>query len=119
MPLLAALKAPIGYNTIESALPQGYIERTKGRGIITGSWVQQQHVLQHPSIGCFVTHCGAGSVTEALVSNCQLVLLRQATDQFINARMLSLDLQVGLEVEKDEFGYFCKHVCEAIKVMNL
>ncbi|KAK9681602.1 hypothetical protein RND81_10G014200 [Saponaria officinalis] len=118
MPFVAALKAPLECETIESSLPKGFIERTKGRGLVAGGWVQQQLIMQHPSVGCFVTHCGAGSITEALVSHCSLVLLPQVTDQFINARMLSLDLQVGIEVEKDDNGNFSKdRVCDAIKVI--
>ncbi|XP_074298392.1 cyanidin 3-O-galactoside 2''-O-xylosyltransferase FGGT1-like [Silene latifolia] len=117
-PFLAALKAPVECKTIETALPQGFVERTKSRGVVIGGWVQQQLIMQHPSVGCFVTHCGAGSITEALVSHCQLVLLPQVTDQFINSRMLSLDLQIGVEVEKGDDGHFSKNqVCEAIEVM--
>ncbi|XP_056689726.1 cyanidin 3-O-galactoside 2''-O-xylosyltransferase FGGT1-like [Spinacia oleracea] len=118
MPFFAALKPPSGYETIESALPQGFKERTKGRGVVDGGWVQQQLVLQHPSVGCFVTHCGAGSISEAMVNDCQLILSPQVTDQFINARMMSLDLKVGIQVEKGEDGFVSKHgICKAIKEM--
>ncbi|KNA06116.1 hypothetical protein SOVF_184020, partial [Spinacia oleracea] len=108
-PFLAALKPPTGYKTIESALPSGFEERTKGRGIVHGGWVQQQLILQHPSVGCFVTHCGAGSLSEGMVSECQLVFLPQAVDQFLNARLMSLELKVGVEVQKQENdGFFTK-----------
>ena len=46
-------------------------------------------------MGCFVTHCGSGSLTEAMVNECQLVLLPHAGDQFINARITS-----GEEIEE-------------------
>ncbi|KAK9698598.1 hypothetical protein RND81_08G116100 [Saponaria officinalis] len=106
-PFLAALKAPIGYETIESALPEGFLERTKETGIVYGGWVQQQLILKHPSVGCFVTHCGAGSLSEAMVNKCQLVMIPHAVDQFINARMMSLELKVGVEVERrDQDGFF-------------
>uniref|UniRef100_A0A803LQJ5 Uncharacterized protein n=1 Tax=Chenopodium quinoa TaxID=63459 RepID=A0A803LQJ5_CHEQI len=49
-PFLAALKPPEGYLTIESAMPEGFIERTKGKGIMHGGWVQQQLILQAYSI---------------------------------------------------------------------
>ncbi|XP_021735841.1 UDP-glycosyltransferase 79B30-like [Chenopodium quinoa] len=99
-PFLAALKPPMNYQTIESALPEGFAERTKSRGLIHGGWVQQQLIVQHPSVGCFITHCGAGSLSEAMVSECQVVLMPQAIDQFISARMMSLEWKVGVEVEK-------------------
>ncbi|KNA05254.1 hypothetical protein SOVF_192090 [Spinacia oleracea] len=118
-PFLAALRPPSGYETIEQALPEGYSERIKGRGIIDGGWVQQQLMLHHPSVGCFVTHCGAGSLSEAMLSECQIVLIPQAVDQFINARMMSLDLKVGVEVDKGENdGLFTKQdVFKAIEVV--
>ncbi|CAJ1961810.1 unnamed protein product [Sphenostylis stenocarpa] len=118
MPFLVALKPPIGTETIESALPEGFNERTKGRGMVRGDWVQQQLILSHPSVGCFVTHCGSGSLTEAMVNECQLVLLPHAGDQFINARIMSGDLKVGVEVEKSEDGLFTREdVCKVVRTV--
>jgi len=51
MPFLAALKPPIGAEAIESALPEGFNERTNGRGVVHGDWVQQLLILSHPSVG--------------------------------------------------------------------
>ncbi|KAL9246726.1 hypothetical protein vseg_020224 [Gypsophila vaccaria] len=115
-PFLAALRPPKGSETIESALPEGYTQRTKGRGIVHKGWVQQQLILHHPAVGCFITHCGAGSLSEAISSDCQLVLFPQAVDQFLNARLMSVDLRVGVEVDKDEEnGSFTKEaICEAV-----
>ncbi|KAL2331587.1 hypothetical protein Fmac_019168 [Flemingia macrophylla] len=121
-PFLAALKPPDGFESIEEALPEGFRERVKGRGIAYGGWVQQQLILEHPSVGCFITHCGAASITEALVNTCQLVLLpRLGTDHISNAKMMSAKLKVGVEVEKgEEDGLFTKEsVCKTVKtVMN-
>nr|KYP45071.1 Anthocyanidin 3-O-glucosyltransferase [Cajanus cajan] len=115
-----ALKPPNGFDSIEEALPQGFKERVQGRGIAYGGWVQQQLILEHPSVGCFITHCGAASVTEALVNTCQLVLLpRLGTDHISNAKMMSRKLKVGVEVEKgEEDGLFTKEsVCKAVKTV--
>ncbi|KAK9668157.1 hypothetical protein RND81_13G038100 [Saponaria officinalis] len=120
-PFLAALKPPRGYETIESALPNGFAEQTKGRGVVYGGWVQQQLILQHPSVGCFLTHCGYGSLSEAMVSKCQLVLVPNYGDQFINARMMSYELKVGVEVDKrEEDGFYTREdVQKAVaKVMD-
>ncbi|KAK3173949.1 hypothetical protein Dsin_032819 [Dipteronia sinensis] len=84
----AALKPPIGCDTIESALPEGLKEKVKGRGFALGGVVQQQLILNHPSVGCFVTHCGSSSLSEALMTECQLVLLPTVGDQIINARLM-------------------------------
>ncbi|XP_057525270.1 cyanidin 3-O-galactoside 2''-O-xylosyltransferase FGGT1-like [Amaranthus tricolor] len=102
-PFLAAIRPPKNHNKVESALPEGFIERTKGKGMIKGGWVQQQQILRHPSVGCFITHCGLGSLSEAImISDCQVVLMPQAFEQFINAKMMSLELKIGIEVEKGE-----------------
>ncbi|KAJ1377385.1 UDP-glucuronosyl/UDP-glucosyltransferase [Sesbania bispinosa] len=119
-PFLAALKPPVGFDSVEEALPQGFKERVQGRGIAYGGWVQQQLILKHPSVGCFITHCGAASITEALVNTCQLVLLpRLGADHIMNARMMSAMLKVGVEVEKgEEDGFFTKEsVCKAVKIV--
>jgi hypothetical protein len=116
-PFLAALKPPVGAESVEAALPEGFEERIKGKGIVDGGWVPQRLILGHPSIGCFVTHCGSGSLLEALRSRCQLVTLPQIPDQIINARMMANYLKVGVEVEKgEEDGFFTKgSVCKAVR----
>ncbi|XP_073145503.1 cyanidin 3-O-galactoside 2''-O-xylosyltransferase FGGT1-like [Henckelia pumila] len=108
-PFFAALKPPIGTETTHEALPAGFREKTESRGVVHGGWVQQQMILSHPSVGCFVTHCGSGSLSEAMVSECQLVLIPQMGDQIMNARFMAGDLRVGVEVEKgDGNGLFAK-----------
>lgn len=118
-PFLAALKPPFGCKSVEEALPDGFEERVRGRGVVHGGWVQQQLILEHPSVGCFITHCGSGSLSEALVNKCQLVLLPYVGDQIFNARMMASNLKVGVEVEKgDEDGLFTREsVCNALKAV--
>ncbi|KAL0560089.1 hypothetical protein IC582_000483 [Cucumis melo] len=119
LPFFAVLKPPHGMDTINAALPEGFEQRIQGRGVVYGGWVQQQHILEHPSIGCFVTHCGAGSLSEALVKKCQLVFLPHIGDHFFRARTLSSCLKVGVEVERrQEDGVFNKEsVCKAVKTV--
>ncbi|QCD87416.1 hydroquinone glucosyltransferase [Vigna unguiculata] len=121
-PFLAALKAPVGFESVEAAMPKGFSERVRGRGIVYGSWVQQTLILDHPSIGCFITHCGVASLLEALVSKCQIVVLPNYIDQLLNAKMISSSIKAGVQVEKgEEDGFFTKEsVCRAVKtVMDL
>ncbi|KAF8408983.1 hypothetical protein HHK36_005054 [Tetracentron sinense] len=119
MPFFVALKPPIGAKTIEEALPEGFKKRVEGRGVVEGGWVQQQLILGHPSVGCFVSHSGISSLTESLVNDPQLVLLPYSGDQFVNARLMSGDLKVGVEVERrEEDGWFTKEsVCKAVKLV--
>ncbi|KAL0442710.1 UNVERIFIED_CONTAM: Anthocyanidin 3-O-glucoside 2''-O-glucosyltransferase [Sesamum latifolium] len=109
LPFLVALKPPSGVGSVEKALPHGFKERCGERGVVYGGWVPQTLILNHPCVGCFVTHCGYGSSWEGLMSECQLVLLPQQGDQYVNAKWLSGDLGVGVEIEKgDEDGRFTK-----------
>lgn len=119
MPFIAVLKLPFGADTLNSALPKEFVKRVGGRGVVYDGWVQQESILEHPSVGCFVTHCGSNSLKEALVNKCQLVLLPQVGDQIINARMMGNNLRVGVEVEKrEEDGWFTKEsVCKAVRIV--
>ncbi|XP_051134940.1 cyanidin 3-O-galactoside 2''-O-xylosyltransferase FGGT1-like [Andrographis paniculata] len=117
-PFLAALKPPLEESSVHDALPENFLQRIGGRGIVHGYWVQQQLILSHPSVGCFVTHCGWNSLSEGLVSECALVLVPHVGDQLINARLMGGDLRVGVEVEKgDEDGAFGREgVSKAIQI---
>ncbi|KAJ0042395.1 hypothetical protein Pint_19074 [Pistacia integerrima] len=45
------------------AYPEGFTERVANRGKMVG-WAPQQKVLSHPSIACFISHCGWNSTME-------------------------------------------------------
>ncbi|CBI20242.3 unnamed protein product, partial [Vitis vinifera] len=116
LPFLVALKPPTGAATIEEALPEGFKERVGGRAAVHGGWVQQPSILSHPSVGCFVSHCGFGSMWESLMNDCQIVLVPHLGDQILNTRVLAGELQVAVEVEREENGWFSKEsLCKAIK----
>uniref|UniRef100_A0A6N2L930 Glycosyltransferase n=1 Tax=Salix viminalis TaxID=40686 RepID=A0A6N2L930_SALVM len=116
LPFLVALKPPVGSATIEEALPEGFEERVKGRGVVWGGWVQQLEILNHPSIGCFVNTCGFGSMWESLMSDCRIVLVPHLGDQILNTRLMAEELKVAVEVERDEKGWFTKeNLSNAIK----
>ncbi|KAE8703283.1 putative UDP-Glycosyltransferase superfamily protein [Hibiscus syriacus] len=100
LPFLVALKPPKGCSTVEEALPEGFKDRVKGRGLVYSDWVPQKLLLNHPNIGCFVNHCGYGSMWEFLLSDCQIVLIPQLPDQILNTRWMVNDLKIGVEVER-------------------
>ncbi|KAF3629277.1 hypothetical protein FXO38_27778 [Capsicum annuum] len=75
-----------GTNLIK--LPDGFEERTKGRGIIWKSWAPQLKILSHDSAGGFLNHCGWSSVIEGLMFSHLLIILPFLIDQGLNARIL-------------------------------
>ncbi|CAH8360301.1 unnamed protein product [Eruca vesicaria subsp. sativa] len=120
LPFLLAVKPPKGAKTIQEALPEGFEERVKGRRVVWGEWVQQPLILAHPSVGCFVSHCGFGSMWESLMSDCQIVMLPFLGDQILNTKLMTEELEVSVEVPREETGWFSKESLSAaiISVMD-
>ncbi|KAB2043979.1 hypothetical protein ES319_D01G057700v1 [Gossypium barbadense] len=116
LPFLVALKPPQGFSTVEEALPEGFQDRVGGRGLVYGGWVPQEQLLHHPNIGCFVNHCGYGTMWEFLLSDCQIVLIPEIGDQILNTRLMVNELKIGVEVERGKNREVSKEsLSEAIK----
>jgi hydroquinone glucosyltransferase len=77
-------------------LPEGFVKRTRGVGFVTQSWTPQTAILGHPSVGCFVTHCGWNSILESVVNGVPMVAWPLYAEQNMNAAML--EVQVGVAV---------------------
>ena len=96
-------------------LDPSLVERVKGRGWVYGAWVPQTLILEHPSVGCSVTHCGYGPMWESLLSDCQIVCVPYLGDQILNARLMVEELKVAVEVERKDNGWISKEsLSEAI-----
>jgi hypothetical protein len=109
-PFLAILNFPKGADAeaeLRTRIPPGFEERVKGRGAVHTGWVQQQHILRHRSVGCYLNHAGFSSAVEGLIAGCRLVFLPLKGDQYLNAALLARELRVGVEVvRRDEDGWF-------------
>ncbi|OVA09365.1 UDP-glucuronosyl/UDP-glucosyltransferase [Macleaya cordata] len=119
MPFFVALKPPAGAMTVDEALSEGFEERVCGRGVVHRGWVQQPQILAHPSVGYFVSHCEFVSLWESLMNDCQIVLIPNIKEQYLNAMILSGDLKVAVEVKRrEEDGWFTKEgVRSAVKAV--
>lgn len=86
--------------------PQGFEERTAGRGLLWMGWVPQARLLAHPAVGGFLTHGGWNSAVEGMAVGAAMVVLPMMIEQGLNARHL---VETGYAVEvvrNDEDGYF-------------
>lgn len=85
-------------------LPEGFVERTKARGLVVPSWAPQAQVLGHESTGGFLTHCGWNSILESVVNGVPLVAWPLYAEQRMNAVMLTEEVRVALRAEAGEGG---------------
>uniref|UniRef100_A0A2P2PIR9 Glycosyltransferase n=1 Tax=Rhizophora mucronata TaxID=61149 RepID=A0A2P2PIR9_RHIMU len=80
-----------------------YRKELEQQGVIV-PWCSQIEVLSHPSIGCFVTHCGWNSTMEGLVSGVPMVAFPQWSDQGTNAKLIEDVWKTGVRVAANEEG---------------
>ncbi|GAB4825626.1 hypothetical protein Ancab_008500 [Ancistrocladus abbreviatus] len=85
----------------ELVVPDGFEERTKDRGLVWRSWTPQLKILNHRSIGGFLTHCGWSSLLEGLQFGQPLIMLPFFSDQGLIARPMK-ERKVGVEIPRDE-----------------
>lgn len=84
-------------------VPEGFLEKVKDRGIVIDGWVEQAKILQHPSIGGFLSHCGWSSIMETLYYGVPLIAMPMQLDQPTTARLM-VEIGVGIEIMRDENG---------------
>ncbi|ESW19284.1 hypothetical protein PHAVU_006G111400 [Phaseolus vulgaris] len=85
-------------------LPEGFVERTKGRGLLVPSWAPQPQVLAHPSTAGFLTHCGWNSILESVVNGVSFIAWPLFAEQRMNAFMLTHDVKVALRPKVSDNG---------------
>lgn len=81
--------------------PDGFQNRLGHLGKVI-SWAPQEKVLSHPSVACFVSHCGFNSFLDGL--GVPFICWPNCYDQFFNATSMTDDWKVGLSLNPDEDG---------------
>ncbi|RDX73662.1 Gallate 1-beta-glucosyltransferase, partial [Mucuna pruriens] len=78
-------------------LPDGFLEGTRDKGRVV-QWSPQEEVLAHPSVACFLTHCGWNSSMEALTLGVPMLTFPAWGDQVTNAKFLVDVFGVGIKL---------------------
>nr|AHK12771.1 flavanone-O-beta-L-rhamnosyltransferase-like protein 2 [Litchi chinensis] len=86
--------------SIHEALPQSFLERINGRGLIV-DWAPQAKVLAHASTGGFVSHCGWNSTLESMMYGVPIIAIPIQLDQPLNAKLV-VEMGVGVEVPRHD-----------------
>lgn len=91
---------PENYTNLKSVLPEGFLDRTAGIGLVCG-WVPQVTVLSHKAIGGFVSHCGWNSVLESIWHGVPIATWPLYAEQQMNAFKLVKELGLAVEIRVD------------------
>ncbi|MED6126779.1 hypothetical protein PIB30_081834, partial [Stylosanthes scabra] len=107
-------------------LPEGFVERTRGMGLVVPSWAPQAQVLAHASIGGFLTHCGWSSILESIVNGVPMIAWPLHAEQKMNAVLMTEGMKVATRpkigenglVENEEISRVVKRLMESEEGMK-
>lgn len=86
-------------------LPEGFLERTKDRVLVLKSYAPQKEVLSHDAVGGFVTHCGHGSLLEAVWFGVPMIGWPLYAEQRMNRVFMVEEMKVALPLEAADDGF--------------
>ncbi|KAI4299104.1 hypothetical protein L6164_032595 [Bauhinia variegata] len=79
-------------------LSSEFVNETKDGGFIA-SWCPQEQVLNHQSIGGFLTHCGWNSMTESVCAGVPMLCWPFFADQPMDCRYACTKWGIGMEID--------------------
>ncbi|XP_047093165.1 UDP-glycosyltransferase 88B1-like [Lolium rigidum] len=96
---LWVVRAPHGDDPdLDALLPDGFMDRTGGRGLVVKQWAPQAEVLRHRATGAFVTHCGWNSVLEGVTAGVPMLCWPLHSEQKMNRLHMVGEMGVAMEM---------------------
>ncbi|KAG8657438.1 7-deoxyloganetin glucosyltransferase-like [Manihot esculenta] len=83
-----------------AVLPPEFLLAIEERGFIV-SWCPQVHVLNHPSTGGFITHCGWNSIEESISAGIPMICWPFFGEHFVNCRKSCNEWGIGVELSSN------------------
>ncbi|KAM0841227.1 hypothetical protein ACQ4PT_059150 [Festuca glaucescens] len=84
---------------LDALLPEGFLQRTRDRGMALKMWAPQVEVLRHTATGAFMTHCGWNSVLEAGSAGVPMLCWPQYAEQRLNKVFVVEEMKAGVVME--------------------
>ncbi|CAL5062633.1 unnamed protein product [Urochloa decumbens] len=92
---------------LDEMLPEGFLERTKDRGLVWPTWAPQTEILAHAAVGGFVTHGGWNSALESLWHGVPMVpwplYAEQHTNAFTFVAAMGVAVAMKVDRKRDNF----------------
>ncbi|RLM56069.1 anthocyanidin 3-O-glucosyltransferase [Panicum miliaceum] len=79
-----------------------FLERVRGRGLVTKGWVEQEALLKHPAVGMFLSHGGWNSALEASSAGVPVLVWPQLGDHRVNAMAAA---RAGIGAWAEDWGW--------------
>ncbi|GLJ04778.1 hypothetical protein SUGI_0003140 [Cryptomeria japonica] len=98
---LWAIRPSAGQTTVWENFWEGFAEEIGDRGLIV-KWSPQLKVLNHPSVGAFMSHCGWNSTLEALSSGVPLLACDLRFDQPTNCKFMVEVWKMGVKLRRTQ-----------------
>lgn len=86
----------VGSDDTSHYLPEGFTTRTNNLGIVVPMWANQVEILDHPSVGGFMSHCGWNSTLESICSGVPMIAWPLYAEQRLNATYLVEELGIAV-----------------------
>lgn len=82
-------------------LPDGFVNRIKGVGLVVPSWDPQIDILAHRATGGFLSHCRWNSIVESIVHGVPIIAWPLYAEQAMNAGFLVQEVGVAVRPTAD------------------